>query len=152
MTVTEAVESRVSCRAYLPTPVPTASLRAILDTARRTPSGGNLQPWHVYALTGEPLAELLAAVRGKLFEHPRGEGFEYNVYPPGLGEPYRARRFKCGEDMYATIGVTREDKPARLRQFARTTCCSAHRSGSSSSSTDRWGLRSGPTSACTCRP
>ena len=55
----------------------------------------------------------------RLASHPRGEGAEYDVYPPGLTEPYRSRRFKCGEDMYATIGIAREDKPARLRQFAR---------------------------------
>jgi len=119
MNVTEAVESRTSCRAFLPTPVPEATLRAILETARRTPSGGNLQPWHVYALTGEPLAELLGAVRSKLFSDPRGEGFEYDIYPAGLGEPFRSRRFNCGEDLYAAIGVSREDKPGRLRQFAQ---------------------------------
>lgn len=119
MNVTEAVETRMSCRAFLPTPVPEAILRGILDTARRAPSGGNLQPWHVHALTGEPLAQLLSAVRGKLFSHPRGEGSEYDIYPASLGEPYRSRRFKCGEDMYATINVPREDKAARLMQFAR---------------------------------
>jgi nitroreductase len=119
MNVTEAVESRMSCRAFLPTPVPEATVRTILETARQAPSGGNLQPWRVYALAGEPLAGLLAAVRGKLFAHPRGEGSEYDVYPAGLGEPYRSRRFKCGEDLYASIGVAREDKPARLRQFAQ---------------------------------
>ncbi len=70
-------------------------------------------------LTGEPLARFLDLIRGRLANHPRGEGAEYDVYPPGLTEPYRSRRFKCGEDMYATIGVPREDKPARLRQFAR---------------------------------
>jgi len=117
--VTDAVESRMSCRAFLPTPVPEATVREILDAARRAPSGGNLQPWRVYALAGEPLAQLLAQVRGKLFSHPRGEGAEYAIYPESLGEPYRSRRFKCGEDMYATIGVPREDKPARLRQFAQ---------------------------------
>jgi nitroreductase len=119
MNVTEAIQSRMSCRAFLPTPVPGSTVRSILETARRTPSGGNLQPWHVYALAGESLVELLAAVRGMLFAHPRGEGSEYDVYPAGLGEPYRSRRFKCGEDLYATIGVAREDKPARLRQFAQ---------------------------------
>ena len=70
-------------------------------------------------LTGAPLAELLAHVRGKLFEYPRGERRNTTIYPAGLGEPYRSRRYKCGEDLYATIGVAREDKPARLRQFAR---------------------------------
>ncbi len=33
--------------------------------------------------------------------------------------PYRERRFECGEDMYGLVGIPREDKPARLRWFAR---------------------------------
>lgn len=119
MKVTEAVATRMSCRAFLPTPVPEATVRTILDAARQAPSGGNLQPWRVYALAGDALAGLVAAVRAKLPTHPRGEDLEYEIYPPGLWEPYRSRRFKCGEDLYATIGVKREDKLARLLQFAR---------------------------------
>lgn len=119
MNVTDAVASRMSCRAFLPTPVSEATVRAILDAARQAPSGGNLQPWRVYALAGEPLKELLSLVRASMRTHPRGEGAEYEIYPTALWEPYRARRFKCGEDMYATIGVSREDKLARLLQFAR---------------------------------
>jgi nitroreductase len=118
--VSEAVASRMSCRAFLDTPVPGDTLRAILDAARRTPSGGNLQPWWVYALTGEPLTEMKALVREKVMTNPRGDGsHEYDIYPPGLGEPYRTRRFKAGEDLYATIGIPREDKMARLQQLAR---------------------------------
>jgi nitroreductase len=109
----------MSCRAFLPTPVPEATVRAILDAAKQSPSGGNLQPWRVYALAGEPLKEFIALVRSKLPTHPRGDGSEYDIYPTGLWEPYRSRRFKCGEDIYATIGVTRDDKFARLLQFAR---------------------------------
>jgi nitroreductase len=41
------------------------------------------------------------------------------VYPPNLHDPYRSRRFKCGEDLYALLGIPREDKPARLANFAR---------------------------------
>ena len=119
MNVADAIDSRMSCRAFKPTPVPEATVRTILDTARRSPSGGNLQPWHVHVVTGAPLAELVAIVRGQLPTHPRGEGSEYDIYPPELWEPYRSRRFKCGEDLYATINVSREDKLARLRQFAR---------------------------------
>ena len=119
MNVTEAVDTRMSCRAFLPTPVPESTVRAILEAARRSPSGGNLQPWHIYVIAGEPLSQLIAAVRGQLPQFPRGEGSEYDIYPKDLGEPYRSRRFKCGEDMYATIGVPREDKFARLLQFAR---------------------------------
>jgi len=117
--VTEALATRMSCRAFLPTPVPGATVRSILEAARQTPSGGNLQPWHVYALAGEPLAELLARVRSRFRTHPRGEEPEYAIYPPELWEPYRSRRYQCGEDLYATIGIRREDKVGRLMQFAR---------------------------------
>lgn len=120
MDVCEAVASRISCRAFLDTPVPGETVRAILDAARRAPSGGNLQPWWVYALTGEPLAGLKSAVRAQVMANPRGDGsHEYDIYPPGLGEPYRTRRFKAGEDLYATLGIPREDKLARLQQLAR---------------------------------
>lgn len=119
MNVSEAIASRTSCRAFLPTPVTETTVRAILEGATRSPSGGNLQPWRVYVLTGAPLREFLALVRSRLQSSPRGEGSEYDIYPTGLWEPYRSRRFKCGEDMYATIGVARDDKLARLLQFAR---------------------------------
>ncbi len=120
MDVSEAVASRISCRAFLETPVPAATVRAILDAARRAPSGGNLQPWFVHALAGAPLAALKTKVRVKIAHDQHGDGTpEYVIYPPGLGEPYRTRRFRAGEDLYATIGIPREDKPARLRQFAR---------------------------------
>lgn len=120
MNVSDAVASRMSCRAFLQTPVPGTTVRGILDAARRTPSGGNLQSWWVYALAGEPLAGLKSAVREKVMTDPRGDGSnEYDIYPPGLGEPYRTRRFKAGEDLYATIGILREDKTARLHQLAR---------------------------------
>jgi len=117
--VSDALATRMSCRAFLPTPVPEATVRAILEAATRSPSGGNLQPWRVYALAGAPLREFVALVRSRLPTNPRGEGSEYDIYPTGLWEPYRSRRFECGEDMYATIGVAREDKLARLLQFAR---------------------------------
>ena len=119
MKVSNAIDTRMSCRAFLPTTVPESTVRAILEAATRAPSGGNLQPWHCHVLSGEPLARFLDIIRRRLAQHPRGEGAEYDVYPPGLAEPYRSRRFKCGEDMYATIGVPREDKRARVRQFAR---------------------------------
>jgi nitroreductase len=119
MKVSDAIDSRMSCRAFLNKPVPAEIVRAILENAKRAPSGGNLQPWHVYALSGEPLQEFLLSIREKLPAQPRGEGAEYDVYPKNITDPYLARRFKCGEDLYATINVPREDKAARLRQFAQ---------------------------------
>jgi len=119
MKVADAVAARFSARAYLERPVPVEQIRRILDRARQAPSGGNLQPWHVYVVAGQPLRELLLKVRERAAQAPHGEPREYNIYPAGLEEPYRSRRFQCGEDLYAALGISREDKPARFHQFAK---------------------------------
>ncbi len=112
MDVTEAVSRRYSCRSFLPDPVDGALVREILEAAHRAPSGGNLQPWRVYALAGAALDEFKAVIAATPMEEP-----EYPVYPENLWEPFRTRRFECGEDLYASIGIPREDRPARLRQL-----------------------------------
>jgi nitroreductase len=119
MDVRDAVASRFSCRAFLPTPVPLATVREILERAARAPSGGNLQPWRVHALAGAVLEDLKARIRPFAPDNPRGEGAEYEVYPSPLKEPYYARRFQVGADLYRAIGIPREDRPARYRQYAQ---------------------------------
>jgi nitroreductase len=116
MDVAEAVRKRMSVRAFRPDPVPGEVVARLLDTAAQAPSGGNLQPWRVYALAGAPLAEFKALVATTPMEEP-----EYDVYPPNLWDPFRTRRYVCGEDLYASIEVTREDRPARFRQLSRNT-------------------------------
>ena len=119
MHVHEAVATRFACRAYLPTPVPEQTVRDILERAARAPSGGNLQPWRVHALAGQKLEQLKALVRARPELLPRGEGAEYNIYPPDLQEPFRGRRTQVGAALYQSIGVAREDRPGRYRQFGR---------------------------------
>jgi nitroreductase len=115
MKVSEACQARISVRAFRTEPVPGGLVREILELAHRgAASGGNLQPWRVYALTGEPLAAIKRDVAGR----PPEEA-EYETYPPSLWDPFRRRRYECGEDLYATLGIAREDKPARLQQVAR---------------------------------
>jgi nitroreductase len=119
MNVTDAILTRISTRAFLDRPVPEALVRTILETARFAPSGGNLQPWHVYVLTGEPLDRFRRRIEERRVAAPLGEGTEYDIYPKALTQPYRDRRNKCAEDMYATIAVARDDRAGRLGQFAR---------------------------------
>jgi len=88
--------------------------------AARAPSGGNLQPWRLRLLSGEAMCAFKAAMRSRVREAPEGEApFEYEIYPKGLGEPYRTSRFDIGERLYASIGVSRDDAPGRRGQFAR---------------------------------
>jgi nitroreductase len=117
--VTQAILERRSVRAFLPRPVGRGTIEELLALAARAPSGGNLQPWHVDVVSGEPLGALKAAVRASLAARPAGEGLEFTVYPSPLPEPYRSRRFASGEALYGAIAIPREDKAGRLAQFAR---------------------------------
>lgn len=119
MRVHEAIVSRRSIRAFLPTPVAGDVIRRVIETAARSPSGGNLQPWHIDIMAGEPLAELKATMRRRLLtDEAEVESPEYDVYPKALPSPWRDRRFNVGEAMYARLGIPRDDKQARRRWFA----------------------------------
>lgn len=115
MNVTEALKSRISIRAFKPDPIRESLVRDILDVARFAPSGGNLQPWKVIAVAGAEREAVVALAKANL---PGDEG-ERLVYPANLWEPYRTRRFKVGEDMYALLGIERDNKPARFAHLAQ---------------------------------
>jgi nitroreductase len=68
---------------------------------------------------GDARDTLVARVVQLRAEHPMGTGSEYKTYPPNLFEPYRTRRFKIGEMLYATLEIPREDKPARIAALGR---------------------------------
>lgn len=119
MNVTNAVASRRSVRAFLDRPIPADTIREVLALAARAPSGGNLQPWRLFVLTGETLGSLKKAMQARLLEAPQDEPVEYDIYPRQLVEPYRALRFELGEQLYALLGIARENKLGRQEQFAR---------------------------------
>ena len=99
--------------------MPAAVVRDVLTMARLAPSGGNLQPWRVHVLAGEPLERFLAVIEATARDESGERSAEYAVYPPNLWEPYRTRRYRCGESLYAALAIPREDKVARRRQLAR---------------------------------
>lgn len=119
MKTSYAIKSRISCRAFLPDAVSERQVREILELAKCAPSGGNLQPWHVFVLAGDALDGLRGDVAAAMVEHPRGLKTQYRIYPKDLKQVYFDRRFKCGQDLYDTLGIGRDDKQARLAQFAR---------------------------------
>ena len=71
MNVADAVASRYSCRAFLSTPVDDAVVQRILDRARQSPSGGNVQPWHTYVVSGDAMVRFKALVQQRLPDNPR---------------------------------------------------------------------------------
>lgn len=122
MTVYQALARRRSVRDFLPTPVSGEVIRRVLQAATRAPSGGNVQPWHIDVVGGERLDELKAIMQRRLHEVAAGgepDALDYDIYPHNLWPPYRDYRFQLAEQMYATMGITRQDKPGRLQWFAR---------------------------------
>ena len=119
MKVSEALVTRKSVRAFKPDPVSRETVEKLLALAARAPSGGNLQPWKVHVLIGAAKDELVRRAKARMLENPRGGVPEYHIYPPELTEPYKTRRFVVGEQMYATMGIARENKAGRLQQFVR---------------------------------
>jgi nitroreductase len=119
LTVTEAIRRRISTREFLPRPLAKGLVQEILDVARWAPSGGNLQPWKVIAVAGAERAAVVELARHTHLAGGPDESVERPVYPPNLWEPYRTRRYKLGEDLYALLGIPRSDRSRRLVQFAR---------------------------------
>jgi nitroreductase len=117
MNVSDAVDRRMSVRAFLKDPVETALILKVLEKAARAPSGGNLQPWRVTVLNGAALDRFRAVMAERIKTPP--DTPEYPVYPEKLTEPYRTRRFKVGEDMYGLMGIARDEKPKRWAWFHR---------------------------------
>jgi nitroreductase len=119
LTVTEALKGRISTREFLPQPLPQALMREILDVARWAPSGGNMQPWKVVAVAGAERDAVIGLAKRIHAAEGADESSDRPVYPANLWDPYRARRYKVGEDMYALLGIPRSDRSARLARFAR---------------------------------
>ena len=114
MNVTDAVNARKSVRAFLADAVDDDTIADLLRTASRAPSGGNVQPWRIYVINGDSMTRFRQFLADRPVEAPA-----YDIYPSPLVEPYRTSRFKIGEDMYATLGIGRDDKAGRLAQFAK---------------------------------
>ncbi|HNS87677.1 MAG TPA: nitroreductase [Parvularculaceae bacterium] len=117
--VSALLKSRISTRAFLDKPVPESEIREILEIAKFSPSGGNLQPWKVHVVTGAARERVIDAVKGSLSGNPFAVESELAIYPEKLWEPYRTRRYVLGEAMYEKLGIPREDKPARFAHLAR---------------------------------
>lgn len=119
--VDDAITSRHSMRAFLPTPVAREDIEQMLEVAARAPSGSNTQPWKVYVLTGAIKERLSAEILKTYADKERFESLteEYRYYPDQWGSPYLERRRKVGLDLYKLLGLGRDDKAGMHAQHGR---------------------------------
>ncbi|WP_394618904.1 nitroreductase [Lentzea sp. JNUCC 0626] len=123
MDVYEAVRSRRAVRAFTDRPVRQEVLERVLEAATWAPSASNIQPWHSYVVTGQPLAELKKRTAERLATEDPWDEPEYQQYPPALKSPYLDRRSAFGTQRYGSLGIDRDDLEARQRAASANWQC-----------------------------
>src|SRR5262245_34311578 len=106
--VDEAIISRKSVRAFLPTPVEQSKVEELLRLAGRSARATHSQPCRA-----PPAARAVATrLTARILDAVGREGFEpyqreRNYYPGNSREPFLGRRRKIGWDMYNLLGVAK---------------------------------------------
>ena len=112
-TVSEAILSRRSIRAFLDKPVAPDLITKIITQSARAPSGGNLQPWYIDVVTGDSHTKLLDLIEKKIAENPTGESRDYDFYPGDMPDKFINRRRATGAGLYDAMGIAYDDKQGR---------------------------------------
>lgn len=124
--VEAAIESRFSCRAFLPNKaVARNDIEEILRVASQAASGTNTQPWKVYVLQNDRrdnLVDQVCAVDDAVFADP-GLAEKYrdkvDFYPAEWVSPYLDRRRQNGWSLYGLLGIGRGEKEKMHAQLQR---------------------------------
>jgi len=116
----EAIRTRRSIRAFLPTPVARETVEEILTLASRSASGSNIQPWKVRVIAGDKRLALSGAIHAALDrDGAEAHQREWNYYPENWREPFLGRRRKIGWDLYSLMGIKKGDFDATEKQRRR---------------------------------
>jgi nitroreductase len=123
--VDQAIDSRMSARAFTDQPVSHEMIHHLLEMASRAPSGTNTQPWKVYVLqdkSRDTLVEKVCAAHDAIRLDPDLAAFykeEYDYYPEKWVSPYIDRRRENGWSLYGLLGIGKGDKGQMHAQHQR---------------------------------
>ena len=111
MNVTEALESRYTCRAYKAEALSRQTLEEIIKAALHTPSWANSQPWEVFVAAGDVLDSLRESCleRFRSGAAPAPDLARPEKWPPAIDERIHA----LGAARFESLGIERNDKAAR---------------------------------------
>lgn len=111
MNVSEALNSRYTCRAFRPDPVAAETLNEIFAAALHAPSWANTQPWEIYVAGGKVLDDLRQACL-KNFNDGVATGPDL-PRPEKWPAPVEARMHELGAARFKSLGIDRKDEAAR---------------------------------------
>ncbi|MBZ0145993.1 MAG: nitroreductase, partial [Pseudorhodoplanes sp.] len=111
LSVSDALQSRISVRAFCDKPVPQEVLEEIFSLARFAPSNCNVQPWQGYVVSGAKKDQLRdELVEAVLRGHPANPDFDWEVKYQGV---HRERQFASADALYSAMSMERTDKARR---------------------------------------
>lgn len=115
--IVNLAEQRRSVRQFQPDPVPTETIRRILEVTLATPSNCNVQPWHIHLVSGLALkcwsSALISEVEaGVTPDHEIAEAGSYT----GI---FRERQIDAAKRLFAAQGIARDDMVGRMRSLLR---------------------------------
>ncbi len=123
--VDQAITSRHSVRAFLPTPFEPQIIKDILAVASRAPSGTNTQPWKVYVVTGKTRDTMIRRVcdaQIALTNDPsHAEQYQetFAYYPEKWISPFIDRRRENGWGLYGLLNIQKGEKEKMAQQQLR---------------------------------
>ena len=118
--IIDAIINRASKRSFLPKKIDKDIQEKILKTAGMTPSGANMQPWVVYAISNEKVLEEIGdAIIQKMGEENKDADQNQFIqyYPLKWANPYKKRRIETGVGLYSLMGVDRKDIKTRTKMW-----------------------------------
>ncbi|CAA0093745.1 Nitroreductase NfnB [Zhongshania aliphaticivorans] len=110
------VNQRRSVRAFLAKPAPADIIQSVFTAAQRAPSNCNTQPWHVAVASGQSVENLRSKIPAAFSAGEWTMDFPYDGKYEGV---YKERQYQAAADLYAAMGISREDKIARNEQFMK---------------------------------
>ena len=118
MNIQDAMLKRQSIRQFLNKEVDINVVKKIISLASYSPSGANLQPWKVAITNGDNKKELSHKLQDAFWKQEK-RAPDYQYYPLEMPDSYKKRRYRCGEMLYNSIDIDKNDKKARLSQWAK---------------------------------
>ena len=109
------MRSRFSCRAFLPDPIPEATIARLTDTARWAASWSNVQPWEILVTRPQTTLKLADALTS--LASAKAPTTTDVPYPPGFTGVHLQRRREVGFGLYGALSIQREDRAAREAHF-----------------------------------
>ena len=111
------VRTRRSVRGFLDKPVSDELIQRVFETARLSPSGTNVQPWHICVASGETLKKL----RNGFIERFKNKTPIVTDHAPDerMGDPWKERKRGCARALYGAMDIEWEDREGRGRAAMR---------------------------------